>query len=289
MKMTLLNMNEMLTKASLGGYAVCAFNVDNMELIRAVVEAAEAENAPVIVQIAYTHGKEMGLTAFTAVGKLFAETTHVPIALHLDHGTSIEECKECLEAGFTSVMIDASSKSYQENVSLTRKVVELAKEYDASVEGAVGYIPEPEDNEVELVLSDPKEVQHYCETTGVDCVSIAIGTVHYMREEPLKISFEILQDIRNRVDAPLVLHGGAALTDEDMKRVVRLGISKYNVMYKTHKAFLMGVKESLDSLNEEVAPGKYLVAAFPTIRHGLDYAVADCQSKIRLLGGSGKA
>ena len=105
----------------------------------------------------------------------------------------------------------------------------------------------------------------------------------------MTLLFEILQEIRNRVDAPLVLHGGAALTDEDMKRAVRLGISKYKVMYKTHKAFLLGMKESLNSLNEEIAPGKYLVAAFPTIRHGLDYAVADCQSKIRLLGGSGEA
>ena len=287
--MTLVNMNNMLKKASLEGYAVLAFNVDNMELIRAVVEAAEAENAPVIIQITYNHGQVMGFTAFTTVGRLFAENTHIPIALHLDHGTSTEGCKECLDAGFTSVMIDASSKPFRENVSLTQKVVELAKGYAASVEGAAGYIPELEDSEAELVLSNPKEVRHYCEMTGVDCVSIAIGTVHYMQEEPLKIDYEILQEIKDCVNIPLVLHGGAAITEEDMKRAVQLGISKYNAMYKTHKAFLQGMKESLINQNEEVAPGKYLVASYPTIRHGLDYAVAECRSKIRLLGGSGKA
>jgi fructose-bisphosphate aldolase class II len=287
--MTLENMNEMLRKASQEGYAVCAFNVDNMELIRAVVEAGEAENAPVIVQVEQTHGEEMGLKAFTTVGKLFAENTHIPVALHLDHGTSVEACKECLDAGFTSVMIDASAKTYRENVSLTHRVVELAKEYGASVEGAVGYLPEVGDSDEVLDFSDPEEVGRYCEATGVDCVSIAIGNVHYMQDEFLKVNFELLEEIRKRVDVPLALHGGAAVTDVDMKRLARLGISKYNIMYKVHKAFLQGLRQSLDNLNDEVAPGKYLVAAYPTIRHGLDDAVADCRSKIRLLGGSGKA
>lgn len=286
--MALVNMNQMLKRASNEGYAVVAFNVDNMELIRAVVEAAEAENSPVIIQIAYNHGKEMGFSSFTTVGKLFAETTHIPVSLHLDHGPSIEACKECLDAGFTSVMIDCSSKSFIENVELTRQVVEIAKRFNASVEGSAGYIPEPDDKNGEIALSDPEQVQQYCDMSGVDCVSISIGNVHYMQQEPLKIEYELLQEIRKRVDTPLVLHGGVAVTEDDMRRMVSMGISKYNVMYKTHKAFLKGIRVSLDNLNEEVVPGKYVIAANPTIRSGLDYAVAECRSKIQLLGGSGK-
>jgi fructose-bisphosphate aldolase class II len=282
-------MNQMLAQASYEGYAVAAFNVDNMELIWAVIEAAEAENAPVVVQIAYDHGLEMGFPAFSTVGKLFAETTHIPAALHLDHGTTVEGCRRCLDAGFTSVMIDGSTKPFHKNVTLTKEVVELAEVYNASVEGAAGYIPEADDDISTLVHSNPELVGEYCEKTGVDCVSIAIGNAHYMQEQPLKINFKLLQEIRERVDTPLVLHGGAAVTEGDMKQMVSMGISKYNVMYKTHKAFLGGLKVSLDNQDEEVAPGKYLIAAYPTIRCGLDDAVADCRSKIRLLGSSGKA
>lgn len=287
--MTLVNMNQMLNKASEGGYAVCAFNVDHMEMIRAVVEAAEAEQAPVIIQVEFNHSREMGLEIFTTVGKLFARRSNLPVALHLDHGTTIDDCKACLDAGFTSVMFDASTRSYLENVKGTQAVVELAKAYDASVEGAVGYIPGVGDNPDEFPLSDPQEVQDYCDMTGVDCVSVSIGNVHYMQDELLQLDFERLKEIRRRVVVPLVLHGGAAVTDQDMKKMVALGISKYNIMYKIHKAFLLGVKDNLDRLNDEVVPGKYLVASYPTLRHGLDATVADCRSKIRLLGGSGKA
>jgi fructose-bisphosphate aldolase class II len=282
-------MNQMLSKASEAGYAVCAFNVDHMEMIRALVEAAEAEQAPVIIQIEFNHGREMGLEVFTTVGKLFAERSNLPVALHLDHGTTLDGCKACLDAGFTSVMFDASDRSLLENVKMTQAVVELAQAYDTSVEGAVGYIPSVMDNPDECLLSDPQEVQEYCEMTGVDCVSVAIGNVHYMQDELLHLDFERLQEIRRRVTVPLVLHGGAAVTDQDMKKSVALGISKYNIMYKIHKAFLLGTKESLDHLNDEVTPGKYLVASYPTLRYGLDAAVADCRSKIRILGSSGKA
>ena len=124
--------------------------------------------------------------------------------------------------------------------------------------------------------------------TGVDCVSIAVGNVHYMQDELLHFDFERLQEIRRRVAVPLVLHGGAAVSDQDMKKSVALGISKYNIMYKIHKAFLLGMKENLDHLNEEVIPGKYLAAAYPTLRQGLDATLAAYSSKIRLLGGSGR-
>ena len=124
--MTLVNMNQMLNKASKEGYAVCAFNVDNMEMMRAVVEAAEAEQAPVIIQIEYNHGREMGFEIFTTVGKLFAGRSNLPVALHLDHGTTIDGCKACLDAGFTSVMFDATARSFPENVKMTQAVVELA-------------------------------------------------------------------------------------------------------------------------------------------------------------------
>lgn len=291
--MALVNMREMLEKARRGSYCVCAFNVDNLELIRAVVEAAEMEESPVIIEILEPCVKEIGPELFAMVARSFAESVNVPVAVHLDHGLSVETCKRCLDAGFTSVMIDSSFKPFEENVSDTKAVVEYAKKYDATVEGEIGQVAGleagPENLDKDVVFSDPEEVAEYCKKSGVDCVGVSIGTVHYMRKDPLNLNFGLLREIRETVDIPLVLHGGAAVTDDDMKTAVELGICKYNIMYKGYKAFLAGMKESLDNLNEEVVPGKLMVFPYRTIRNGLDFAVEEYRSKIRLLGGSGKA
>ena len=288
--MALVNTKEMLKKATEGKYAVCAFNVDNFELARAAVLAAEEERAPVIIAVVEPAYRAMGLYYFANFVRSLAENTLVPVALHLDHGSSVQSARECLDAGFTSVMIDASDKPLKANIKITLEVLKLAEKYDASVEGEIGHIPgfetESEDLSHDVVYTDPVEALEYYKQTGIHSLAVSIGTVHYMRREPLRLDFNLLERIRQIVDVPIVLHGGAAVTDEDMRSVVQRGVAKYNIAFKVYKAFLMGMHTALDNLREEVAPGKLFVFPYDVIRSGLEAAKSEMRSKIRLLGSA---
>jgi|LSQX01.1.fsa_nt_gb fructose-bisphosphate aldolase class II len=285
--MPLVNTREMLRKATDEKYAVCAFNVECFELAIAVIEAAEEEKAPVILSVVEPAMRAMGSNRFARFARGLAEQASVPVALHLDHGSSMKIVRECLDLGFTSVMIDASSEPLEENIKITLEAMRLAEGYGACVEGEVGYVPGVEDKACDQVgdaaYTSPDEAKVYCEKTGVHSLAISIGTVHYMVKEPLKLDFELLDEIRKTVKVPLVLHGGAAVLDKDMLTAVERGIAKYNIAYKPYRAFLHGLEDALDNLSEEVAPGKLFVSPAAVMESGVRAAKDEMASKIRLL------
>lgn len=291
--MSLMNTREMLKKATEEKFSICAYNVDTLDYIRAIIQAAEEERAPIIVETVEQAIEEMGLKYFAKLVRQMGEDASIPVGLHLDHGSSIDWIKACLDAGFTSVMIDASSKPLKENIKITQEVVKAAEKYGAFTEGEIGHVPGIEEGierqTADLVYTNPSEAAEYCKESGVESLAVSIGTVHYMKKNPLKLDFDLLGEIRKAVSVPLVLHGGAAVTDPDMRRAVEFGIVKYNIAYKGYRAYLRGIEEDLRNLNEEVVPGRLFVFPSKVIKAGVETAKREIRSKIRLLGASGKA
>jgi fructose-bisphosphate aldolase class II len=291
--MSLLNTEAELKRATEEKYCLCAFNVDSLEYMPAIIEAAEEEHAPIMMEANEVAIAGMGLKYFAMVARQRAQEASVPVGIHLDHGSSVDSIKACLDAGFTSVMIDASRHPLQENIRITREVAELARKYGAYSEGEIGHVPALRETSEgpgsALVYTDPGEAEIFCRESGVDSLAVSIGTVHYMRREPLQLDFPLLAKIRAAVSVPLVLHGGAAVPDPDMQRAVAQGIVKYNIAYKGYRAYLAGLAQGLRDIKEEVLPGKIFVYPSQVIKAGLSSAKQEIRSKIRLLGASGKA
>jgi len=288
-----MNTRDILREATKQRFSVCAYNVDTLDYLRAIIEAAERERAPIIVESVEPALESMGLKYFAKIARTMAEDAKVPVGIHLDHGTTLEWVKACLDEGFSSVMIDASNKPLSENIRITKEVVKLAEKYGAFSEGEIGHVPGIDENSEgtrsDLIYTDPDEAMEYCRESGVHSLAVSIGTVHYMRKEPLKLDFNLLDRIRKTVHVPLVLHGGAAVTDQDMRTAVEHGIAKYNIAYKGFKAYLTGLHKALDTIKEEIMPGKLFVFPSEVIKAGVESARQEIQSKIRLLGASGKA
>ncbi len=288
-----MNTRAVLAEATQQRFAVCAYNVDTLDYMRAIVAAAEEERAPIILEAVEPALEGMGLKYFARLAGEMAKDAKVPVGIHLDHGTTIDWVKACLDEGFSSVMIDASHKPLKENIRITQEVVRLAEKYGAFSEGEIGHVPGIEENSEglrsDLVYTDPDQAAEYCRESGVHSLAVSIGTVHYMRREPLKLDFHLLDRIREAVKVPLVLHGGAAVTDPDMRAAVDRGIAKYNIAYKGYKAFLAGLEEGFRNIKEEIMPGKLFVFPSEVMKAGVESARKEIQSKIRLLGGSGRA
>jgi len=294
---------ELLLAARRGGYAVGAFNIQNLESLLAVVEAAVEERSPVIVAVTPGAIKYAGLNHLAGLVKAAADSAPVPMALHLDHGEDIETVRKCLEAGFTSVMIDGSHLPFEENVALTRKVVELAHLRGVSVEGELGKLAGVEEREA--VLTDPDEAKEFVERTGVDALAVSIGTSHgaYKFKGEPRLDFERLRVIREKVDVPLVLHGassvpqwiiekatkyGAELTgakgipEDHIRRAIEFGITKINIDTDMRLAFTATVREVLANQPKEFDPRKILGPAKEAMKEVV-------KAKMRLFGSSGKA
>jgi fructose-bisphosphate aldolase class II len=294
---------ELLLAARRGGYAVGAFNIQNLESLLAVVEAAVEERSPVIVAVTPGAIKYAGLNHLAGLVKAAAESAPVPMALHLDHGEDIETVRKCLEVGFTSVMIDGSHLPFEENVALTRKVVELAHLRGVSVEGELGKLAGVEEREA--VLTDPDEAKEFVERTGVDALAVSIGTSHgaYKFKGEPRLDFERLRVIREKVDVPLVLHGassvpqwiiekatkyGAELTgakgipEDHIRRAIEFGITKINIDTDMRLAFTATVREVLANQPKEFDPRKILGPAKEAMKEVV-------KAKMRLFGSSGKA
>ncbi|MEM2466127.1 MAG: class II fructose-1,6-bisphosphate aldolase [Candidatus Bathyarchaeia archaeon] len=304
----LVTNKELLLKAQKEAYAIGAFNIQNLESLLAVVEAAVEEKSPVIVAVTPSAIKYGGLNYLTRLVKTAAEATPVPMSLHLDHGEDVETVKKCLEAGFTSVMIDGSHLPFEENVALTRRVVELAHQKGVSVEGELGRLAGIEEKTVEereAVLTDPKEAEEFVKRTGVDALAVSIGTSHgaYKFKGEPQLDFERLKQIRERVKVPLVLHGassvpqwiiekatkyGAELSgakgipEEHIRKAISLGITKINIDTDLRLAFTATVREVLANSPKEFDPRKILGPA----REAMKEVV---KAKMRLFGSSGKA
>ncbi len=230
--MPLVTTKEMFEKAYKGGYAIGAFNVNNMEIIQGITEAAKEVNAPLILQVSAGARKYANHTYLMKLVEAAIIETGLPIALHLDHGDSFELCKSCIDGGFTSVMIDGSHLPFEENIALTKKVVEYAHERGVVVEGELGRLAGIEDavnvSEEDAMFTNPDEVQEFVERTGVDSLAIAIGTSHgaykFKPGQKPQLRFDILEEIQKRLPGfPIVLHGASSVVPEFVEMINKYG------------------------------------------------------------------
>ena len=282
----LVTTKELLLDAQKKNYAVGAFNINNMEIIQAIIGAAEELNSPVILQASQGGIKYAGIEYIAALGKAAAQKAKVPVALHLDHGTDFDQIVLCLRNGFTSVMIDGSKYPFEENVAITKKVVEIAHAVGVSVEAELGKIGGTEDDitvdERDATMTDPEEARRFVEETGVDSLAIAIGTAHGVYKGEPKLDFERLKAIREVVEVPLVLHGSSGVPSESLEKAIALGICKVNIDTDIRAAFARGVKEFVAENPDEIDPRKILGPA----REAMKEVIKD---KIKIFGSVGRA
>lgn len=282
----LYNMKELLTIAKENKFAVPAFNIGSLEILRAVMEVAEETNSPVILEI---HPLEIEYLTdpFVLTVKEYAHKSKVPVVIHMDHGSNIYDVMRSIKNGYTSVMIDASNLPYEENVALTKQVVELAHKVNVSVEaeigtiGAMNYETEGVDN---VLYTDPEQAKDFVKRTGIDCLAVAIGSAHglYPKNFTPKLNLELLKILNKEVNIPLVLHGGSGNPDEEVTASVSLGVSKVNISSDVKSVFF---KKCHELLNEN--PNQYEPCdLFPKC---IDEAKKVIYHKLNVLNTIGKA
>lgn len=245
----LVNMRDLLADAEDGNYAVGSFSVANMEMVLGVLKAAKELNAPVILQIAEVRLKQSPLEIIGPLMVAAAENADTPVAVHFDHGKTIEKIGEALDLGFTSVMFDGSHLPLDENIEMTKKVIEMAQEYDASVEAEIGCVGGSEDGSEDIAINCTKleDAVKFEEQTGVDALAIAIGNAHGNYKDTPKLRFDILEEVDNATDVPLVLHGGTGISPDDFVRCSKTGIKKINIATATFDMVEHTVKQSYDN------------------------------------------
>lgn len=283
--MPLVTTKEMLKKAQAERYAVGAFNANNLEYVQAIIDAAEEEKAPVILQASQGAIKYAGLEMIVAMVKTAAEAATVPVALHLDHGTDYKQNVKCLRAGFTSLMFDGSSLSFEENAAATKRIVEMAHAAGVPVEAELGKVATAGHvtaEEVKALMTDPDEAKRFVEETGVDSLAVAVGSIHKMVTQEAKIDAGRVERIRELTGVPLVLHGASGVTDEGYKIGIAAGICKINIATELNKAFTRGIHDALAKNPGEIDPRKIVGV-------GRDYMKEAVKAKMRLFGCSGKA
>ena len=279
--MPFVSTKEMLRQAQEGAYAVGAFNAENMEMIQAIITAAETENAPVMIQTTPGTLKYAGPACFAGLVSRLAAKAKVPVALHLDHGSSYELAEECAREGYTSLMIDGSKLPYEENIALTRRVVEMAG--DLPVEAELGTVGGKEDGmEAKPQYTDPDEAADFVSRTGISSFAVAIGTAHGVYKGEPKLDLDRLSEVRARVDIPLVLHGTSGVPDDQVRECIRRGICKVNYATDLRIAFTAGVKQAIAENPDAFDPKKYLACG----RKAVEQRVREL---ISILGSSGKA
>jgi fructose-bisphosphate aldolase class II len=250
--MSLVSITEMLKEAKKENYAVGQFNINNLEFIQAILQAAKEMNSPVILGVTEVAVDYMG--GFKLIAKMVEELIDfydvtVPVALHFDHGSSFEKCREAIQNGFTSVMIDGSSLSLKDNIELTKRVVDVAHPLGVSVEGELGHISGQEDGvivaEADATYATVSEVEQFVNKTQIDCLAPAIGSVHGPFRGTGKLEFDLLFEIEEKVKIPLALHGGTHIPPTDIQKAISLGITKINVNTENQIALAMRVRELL--------------------------------------------
>ncbi|MGM0471001.1 MAG: class II fructose-1,6-bisphosphate aldolase [Bacillota bacterium] len=283
--MSLVPMSQILEKADAEDYAVGGFNINNLEALQAIIEAAEEENSPVIIQTSEGAIRYIDMEYASSMVQAAAEKASVPVALHLDHGSSFEKTVECIRNGYSSVMIDASKSPFEENVATTNKVIEAASAVGVSVEAELGKLGGAEDDhkveDKDATLTDPDEAVEFVEQTGVDALAVAIGTAHGVYSGEPDLDFERLDKINQKLDIPIVLHGASGVPDEDIAQAIDLGINKINVNTAFQQAFTAKLREVLED-PDVYDPRKYCGPA----REAMKEKVIE---KIRLFGSNGKA
>lgn len=284
--MPLVSMKDMLTKALEEKYAVGQFNINNLEWTQAILGAAEEEKSPVILGVSEGAARHMG--GFNTVvkmveGLLIDMSITVPVAIHLDHGSSFDKCKAALDAGFTSVMIDGSHHPIEENIEMTKKVVEYAHAKGASVEAEVGTVGGQEDDVIGgIQYADLNECVRIVKETGIDTLAPALGSVHGPYHGEPNLGFKEMEEIRDAVNLPLVLHGGTGIPTHDIQKSISLGTSKINVNTENQIAFARVVREVLAAKPDAYDPRTFIVP-------GRDAIKATVIGKIKEFGSSNKA
>ena len=279
--MAFVSTKEMLEKARQGSYAVGAFNAENLEMVQAILAAAEAENAPVIIQTTPGTLKYAGPKCFAGLVSRLARDAAVPVALHLDHGNSYELAETCAREGYTSLMIDGSKLPFEGNVEITRRVVAMA--CGLPVEAELGTVGGKEDGmEARPQYTDPDEAADFVRRTGISSFAVAIGTAHGVYKGEPKLDLDRLSEVRSRVEIPLVLHGTSGVPEDQVRECIRRGICKVNYATDLRIAFTAGVKKGIAEQPEAFDPKKYLAVG----RRAVEDRVREL---IRLLGSDGRA
>lgn len=288
--MAFVTTKEMLKEAQKGRYAIGAFNANNMEIIQAIVEAAEEEKAPVILQASQGAIKYAGLESIVAMVKVMAEKVNIPVALHLDHGTDYYQNIKCLRAGFTSLMYDGSQLPFDENVKMTKKVVEMAHACDIPVEAELGQIGKMGDSDepgvalerVKESMAVPEEAVKFAELTEIDFLAAAVGTIHGCRTPFAKLDIPRIEKIRELTGVPLVLHGASGVNDEEIEKGIAAGICKINIDTRIRMVFTKKMKEIIEENPNQIDPRKILGPAKEAAKEII-------RDRMRIFGCSGKA
>lgn len=280
------SMRALLRDAFENHYAVGHVNINNLEFLQAAVEAAEEEEAPVILGVSEGAIKYMGIEYTVALARAAADRARIPVVLHLDHGPSFEWAARSVRAGFSSIMIDASRLPLNENIEVTRRVVNLCHPLGIDVEAELGRIGGTDDDltvdERLATLAQPDEAAEFVRQTGVDALAAAIGSAHGRYKGRPQLDFDRLAEIREATNTPLVLHGGSGIPDEDVQRAITLGVAKVNINTENQEVFTEVVRRLTAENGEMFDPRKYLGPA----RQAMKEAV---RAKLRLLGSSHRA
>ena len=311
--MPLVTTTEMFRKAYAGGYAVGAFNVNDMEMIQAIVEAANELNSPVILQVSAGARKYANPVYLRHLVEAAVETTNIPIAMHLDHGADFDICKASIDGGFTSVMIDASSKPWEENIAITKKVVEYAHDHGVVVEAELGKLAGIEDDvnvaAHDAMFTSPDEVEEFTARTGIDSLAIAIGTSHgaykFKPGQDPKLRIDILEEVGRRLPGfPIVLHGASSvpqdqvaivnefggsmpnaigIPESELRKAAKLAVCKINIDSDLRVAFTAAVRKHLAENPSHFDPRQYLGDARANMKELVKHKITD------VLGSANKA
>lgn len=265
--MALVKMKDLLKRAEEKNIGCGAFSVGNMEMVKGAIRAAEELNTPIILQIAEVRLKNSPLHLMGPMMVQAAKEAKVDVAVHLDHGLTFETVDKALELGFTSVMLDASTLSFEENIAKVKTVVEKARKYGATVEAELGLVGGSEDGSCDhgIRCTDPDDAVVYARETGIDALAVAIGNAHGNYPVAPTLAFDVLEKIHEKVDIPLVLHGGSGITDKDFQRAISLGIRKVNIATASFNSLTAHVEKYMAStdkhnffdLNEAMVQGTY--------------------------------
>ena len=265
--MALVKMKDLLRRAEEKNIGCGAFSVGNMEMVRGAIRAAEELDTPIILQIAEVRLKNSPLHLMGPMMVQAAKEAKVDVAVHLDHGLTFETVDKALELGFTSVMLDASTLPFEENIARVKAVVEKARKYGATVEAELGLVGGSEDGSCDhgIRCTDPDDAVVYARETGIDALAVAIGNAHGNYPVAPTLAFDVLKKIHEKVDIPLVLHGGSGITDKDFQRAISLGIRKVNIATASFNSLTAHVEKYMEStdkhnffdLNEAMVQGTY--------------------------------
>ena len=286
--MTIVNLNEVFKNAINDDYAIGAFNVHNLEFVEGVMRAAEEMSSPVILGIATISIDYAGLEPLAAITRDYAERSHIPTVIHLDHGDDIELVRQSIKLGFSSVMYDGSKYPIDENIKRTREIVDIAHAEDISVEGEIGVVGgfegldrgDVSHEQLQALYTRSEEARRFVEETGVDALAVSVGTVHGMPIQNADIDFQRLKEIHEAVDVPLVFHGCTGLKNEDYHKAIALGVKKFNVGTRLMIEFQKALKRTI---------GQQENTLFYCLGEGTEAVAAAVKDRIKILKSVDKA